>query len=40
MLASQIHQHPLPLSTDILEALHPSRMWVRKLRKGKAITEL
>lgn len=40
VLASQIHQHPLPLSTDILEALHPSRMWVRKLRKGKAITEL
>lgn len=40
LLASQIHQHPLPLSTDILEALHPSRMWVRKLRKGKAIVEL
>ncbi|KJY81614.1 FAD-dependent oxidoreductase [Vibrio galatheae] len=39
-LASQICGDPLPLPVDVLEALHPSRMWVRKLRKGKAITEL
>lgn len=39
-LASQICGDPLPLPVDVLESLHPSRMWVRKLRKGKAITEL
>ncbi|WP_333701945.1 FAD-dependent 5-carboxymethylaminomethyl-2-thiouridine(34) oxidoreductase MnmC, partial [Vibrio hepatarius] len=39
-LASQICGDPLPLPVDVLEQLHPSRMWVRKLRKGKAITEL
>ena len=39
-LASQICGDPLPLPVDVLEELHPSRMWVRKLRKGKAITEL
>ncbi|GLT17383.1 tRNA 5-methylaminomethyl-2-thiouridine biosynthesis bifunctional protein MnmC [Vibrio zhanjiangensis] len=37
-LASQICGDPLPLPIDVLEELHPSRMWVRKLRKGKAIT--
>lgn len=40
VLASQICADPLPLPVDVLEALHPSRMWVRKLRKGKALTEL
>ncbi|HDY7526093.1 TPA: bifunctional tRNA (5-methylaminomethyl-2-thiouridine)(34)-methyltransferase MnmD/FAD-dependent 5-carboxymethylaminomethyl-2-thiouridine(34) oxidoreductase MnmC [Vibrio vulnificus] len=40
LLASQICNDPLPLPIDVLEELHPSRMWVRKLRKGKAITEL
>ncbi|MFM2589251.1 bifunctional tRNA (5-methylaminomethyl-2-thiouridine)(34)-methyltransferase MnmD/FAD-dependent 5-carboxymethylaminomethyl-2-thiouridine(34) oxidoreductase MnmC [Vibrio sp. TBV020] len=40
VLASQICGDPLPLPIDVLEQLHPSRMWVRKLRKGKAITEL
>lgn len=39
LLASQICNDPLPLPTDVLETLHPSRMWVRKLRKGKAITQ-
>ncbi|MEL7291007.1 MAG: bifunctional tRNA (5-methylaminomethyl-2-thiouridine)(34)-methyltransferase MnmD/FAD-dependent 5-carboxymethylaminomethyl-2-thiouridine(34) oxidoreductase MnmC [Pseudomonadota bacterium] len=39
LLASQICADPLPLPVDVLEALHPSRMWVRKLRKGKAITQ-
>ncbi len=40
VLASQILQQPLPLSTDMLEVVHPSRMWVRKLRKGKPIPGL
>ncbi|EEX91728.1 bifunctional tRNA (mnm(5)s(2)U34)-methyltransferase/FAD-dependent cmnm(5)s(2)U34 oxidoreductase [Vibrio orientalis CIP 102891 = ATCC 33934] len=40
VLASQICGDPLPLPVDVLEQLHPSRMWVRKLRKGKAITEI
>ncbi|MCG9683611.1 bifunctional tRNA (5-methylaminomethyl-2-thiouridine)(34)-methyltransferase MnmD/FAD-dependent 5-carboxymethylaminomethyl-2-thiouridine(34) oxidoreductase MnmC [Vibrio sp. Isolate23] len=40
ILASQICGDPLPLPVDVLEELHPSRMWVRKLRKGKAITVL
>lgn len=40
VLASQICGDPLPLPVDVLEQLHPSRMWVRKLRKGKAITQL
>ncbi len=39
VLASQICGDPIPLPVDVLEALHPSRMWVRKLKKGKAITE-
>ncbi len=40
VLASQICGDPLPLPVDLLEQIDPSRMWVRKLRKGKAITEL
>ncbi len=40
LLASQICGDPLPLPVEVLAQLHPSRMWVRKLRKGKAITEL
>nr|WP_321282077.1 bifunctional tRNA (5-methylaminomethyl-2-thiouridine)(34)-methyltransferase MnmD/FAD-dependent 5-carboxymethylaminomethyl-2-thiouridine(34) oxidoreductase MnmC [uncultured Vibrio sp.] len=40
LLASQICGDPLPLPVEVLAELHPSRMWVRKLRKGKAITEL
>ncbi|ELC3159766.1 bifunctional tRNA (5-methylaminomethyl-2-thiouridine)(34)-methyltransferase MnmD/FAD-dependent 5-carboxymethylaminomethyl-2-thiouridine(34) oxidoreductase MnmC [Vibrio harveyi] len=40
VLASQICGDPLPLPVDVLTELHPSRMWVRKLRKGKAITEV
>ena len=39
-LASQMCGDPMPLPVDILDACHPSRMWVRKLRKGKPITEL
>ncbi|WP_028024827.1 bifunctional tRNA (5-methylaminomethyl-2-thiouridine)(34)-methyltransferase MnmD/FAD-dependent 5-carboxymethylaminomethyl-2-thiouridine(34) oxidoreductase MnmC [Enterovibrio calviensis] len=37
LMASQICGHPLPLPTDVLDALHPGRMWVRKLLKGKAL---
>lgn len=37
ILASQICGDPLPLPVDLLEQLDPSRMWVRKLRKGKEI---
>lgn len=40
VLASQILGQPLPMSTDMLEVVHPSRMWVRKLRKGKPIPGL
>ncbi|MCC4785720.1 bifunctional tRNA (5-methylaminomethyl-2-thiouridine)(34)-methyltransferase MnmD/FAD-dependent 5-carboxymethylaminomethyl-2-thiouridine(34) oxidoreductase MnmC, partial [Vibrio lentus] len=39
VLASQICGDPLPLPVDVLEAIHPSRMWIRRLRKGKALTE-
>lgn len=35
LLASQICGDPLPLPLDVLNALHPGRMWVRKLLKGK-----
>ncbi|STO56857.1 bifunctional tRNA (5-methylaminomethyl-2-thiouridine)(34)-methyltransferase MnmD/FAD-dependent 5-carboxymethylaminomethyl-2-thiouridine(34) oxidoreductase MnmC [Grimontia hollisae] len=37
LLASQLCGHPLPLPVDVLNALHPGRMWVRKLLKGKAL---
>ncbi len=40
VLASQICGDPIPLPVEVLAELHPSRMWIRKLRKGKAITEL
>ena len=39
VLASQICGDPLPLPVDVLAELHPSRMWVRKLRRGRPITE-
>ncbi|WP_407331023.1 bifunctional tRNA (5-methylaminomethyl-2-thiouridine)(34)-methyltransferase MnmD/FAD-dependent 5-carboxymethylaminomethyl-2-thiouridine(34) oxidoreductase MnmC [Enterovibrio sp. 27052020O] len=37
LLASQLCGDPLPLPVDVLNALHPGRMWVRKLLKGKAL---
>ncbi|EKP0279651.1 bifunctional tRNA (5-methylaminomethyl-2-thiouridine)(34)-methyltransferase MnmD/FAD-dependent 5-carboxymethylaminomethyl-2-thiouridine(34) oxidoreductase MnmC [Aeromonas bestiarum] len=37
LLASEICGDPLPLSADLLEALHPARYWVRKLLKGKPL---
>ncbi len=36
-LASMVMGDPLPLAVDLTERLHPSRMWVRKLRKGKKV---
>ncbi|MDC0611025.1 bifunctional tRNA (5-methylaminomethyl-2-thiouridine)(34)-methyltransferase MnmD/FAD-dependent 5-carboxymethylaminomethyl-2-thiouridine(34) oxidoreductase MnmC [Vibrio sp.] len=36
-LASLIAGDPLPLAVDLTERLHPARMWVRKLRKGKPV---
>lgn len=39
LLASQMCGDPQPLGVDLLEHLHPCRMWVRKLRKGKALTQ-
>ncbi|CCN70412.1 bifunctional tRNA (5-methylaminomethyl-2-thiouridine)(34)-methyltransferase MnmD/FAD-dependent 5-carboxymethylaminomethyl-2-thiouridine(34) oxidoreductase MnmC [Vibrio nigripulchritudo] len=39
LLASQICGDPMPFPVETLNDLHPSRMWVRRLRKGKAITE-
>lgn len=38
-LASQICGDPLPLSTEELENLHPARMWVRRLLKGRPIVK-
>ncbi|MEJ2763327.1 bifunctional tRNA (5-methylaminomethyl-2-thiouridine)(34)-methyltransferase MnmD/FAD-dependent 5-carboxymethylaminomethyl-2-thiouridine(34) oxidoreductase MnmC [Photobacterium sp. MCCC 1A19761] len=37
LLASQICGDPLPLPNSVLDALHPGRMWVRKLVKGKKV---
>ncbi|HIF9166682.1 TPA: bifunctional tRNA (5-methylaminomethyl-2-thiouridine)(34)-methyltransferase MnmD/FAD-dependent 5-carboxymethylaminomethyl-2-thiouridine(34) oxidoreductase MnmC [Photobacterium damselae] len=37
MMASQICGDPLPMPLLVLEALHPGRMWVRKLVKGKEV---
>lgn len=36
-LASQIVGDPLPLPTEVLEKLHPARMWVRRMLKGRPI---
>lgn len=36
-LASMVMGDPLPLAVDLTERLHPSRMWIRKLRKGKQV---
>jgi len=39
ILAAQIHGEPLPCPSDILAALNPNRFWVRKLLKGRPVTE-
>ncbi|OEF23708.1 bifunctional tRNA (5-methylaminomethyl-2-thiouridine)(34)-methyltransferase MnmD/FAD-dependent 5-carboxymethylaminomethyl-2-thiouridine(34) oxidoreductase MnmC [Vibrio rumoiensis] len=38
-LASQIVGDPLPLPIEVLEKIHPARMWVRKMLKGRPINE-
>ncbi|MCE9947677.1 bifunctional tRNA (5-methylaminomethyl-2-thiouridine)(34)-methyltransferase MnmD/FAD-dependent 5-carboxymethylaminomethyl-2-thiouridine(34) oxidoreductase MnmC [Hafnia paralvei] len=37
ILAGQIYGEALPVEQDVLDALNPNRMWVRKLLKGKAV---
>ncbi|WBA14148.1 bifunctional tRNA (5-methylaminomethyl-2-thiouridine)(34)-methyltransferase MnmD/FAD-dependent 5-carboxymethylaminomethyl-2-thiouridine(34) oxidoreductase MnmC [Salinivibrio proteolyticus] len=37
ILAAQLCDEPLPLPQTVLDSLHPGRMWVRKLLKGKAL---
>ncbi|WBA08031.1 bifunctional tRNA (5-methylaminomethyl-2-thiouridine)(34)-methyltransferase MnmD/FAD-dependent 5-carboxymethylaminomethyl-2-thiouridine(34) oxidoreductase MnmC [Salinivibrio kushneri] len=37
VLAAQLCDEPLPLPQLVLDTLHPGRMWVRKLLKGKAL---
>lgn len=37
VLASQICNEPLPLPTTVLESIHPAKMWVRKLLKGRPL---
>ncbi|OOE75032.1 bifunctional tRNA (5-methylaminomethyl-2-thiouridine)(34)-methyltransferase MnmD/FAD-dependent 5-carboxymethylaminomethyl-2-thiouridine(34) oxidoreductase MnmC [Salinivibrio sp. ML290] len=37
VLAAQLCDEPLPLPQSVLDTLHPGRMWVRKLLKGKAL---
>ncbi|MGF1758914.1 bifunctional tRNA (5-methylaminomethyl-2-thiouridine)(34)-methyltransferase MnmD/FAD-dependent 5-carboxymethylaminomethyl-2-thiouridine(34) oxidoreductase MnmC [Photobacterium sagamiensis] len=37
LLASQICGDPLPLPHTVLDALHPGRMWVRRLVRGKQL---
>ncbi|ACH66472.1 bifunctional tRNA (5-methylaminomethyl-2-thiouridylate)-methyltransferase MnmD/FAD-dependent cmnm(5)s(2)U34 oxidoreductase MnmC [Aliivibrio fischeri] len=36
-LASQIMGDPIPLPNSVLEGLHPGRLWVRRLLKGKPL---
>jgi len=40
LLASQICNDPLPLPADVLESVHPAKMWVRKLLKGRPVNTL
>ncbi|MGL4835483.1 MAG: FAD-dependent cmnm(5)s(2)U34 oxidoreductase, partial [Shewanella sp.] len=37
-LAAMLCGEPLPLDWQTLAKLNPNRMWLRKLRKGKALT--
>ncbi len=39
LVASEICGEPLPLASDLLEALHPARYWVRRLRRGKPLRD-
>jgi tRNA 5-methylaminomethyl-2-thiouridine biosynthesis bifunctional protein len=37
LLAAQIEQHALPVSQDVMHALHPARFIIRAFRKGQSI---
>jgi len=37
LLASQICNDPLPLPVDVLETVHPGKMWVRRQLKGRPV---
>ncbi|WP_368211361.1 bifunctional tRNA (5-methylaminomethyl-2-thiouridine)(34)-methyltransferase MnmD/FAD-dependent 5-carboxymethylaminomethyl-2-thiouridine(34) oxidoreductase MnmC [Aeromonas sp. s10] len=39
LVASEICGDPLPLAAALLEALHPARYWVRRLRRGKPLRD-
>ncbi|MDB1123346.1 bifunctional tRNA (5-methylaminomethyl-2-thiouridine)(34)-methyltransferase MnmD/FAD-dependent 5-carboxymethylaminomethyl-2-thiouridine(34) oxidoreductase MnmC [Vibrio algarum] len=39
VLASQICNDPIPLPVDSLEGIHPAKMWVRKLLKGRPASQ-
>lgn len=39
LVASEICGDPLPLASDLLEAIHPARYWVRRLRRGKPLRD-
>ncbi|MDV7103171.1 bifunctional tRNA (5-methylaminomethyl-2-thiouridine)(34)-methyltransferase MnmD/FAD-dependent 5-carboxymethylaminomethyl-2-thiouridine(34) oxidoreductase MnmC [Vibrio sp. TH_r3] len=39
VLASQICNDPLPLPIDSLEHIHPAKIWVRKLLKGRPVSK-
>lgn len=39
LVASEICGEPLSLAADLLEALHPARYWVRRLRRGKPLRD-
>lgn len=39
LVASEICGDPLPLAADLLEALHPARYWMRRLRRGKPLRD-
>jgi len=38
VLAAQISGEPIPLDSETLAAINPNRMWVRKLLKGRPVT--
>lgn len=40
VLVSQLCGDPIPLPAEILAQLHPSRLWVRRLQKGKAASQI
>ncbi|MBS0975271.1 FAD-dependent oxidoreductase, partial [Serratia rubidaea] len=37
ILAAQLFGEPLPADAEVLAALNPNRMWVRKLLKGRPL---